>query len=186
MPKIQHNRILGLFLMCLFMVSITSCEDLGKSAANLIYGKYEMPTPYVTPLAQGTNYLFLTPYPEGTPIFDEASCQSMAGESFRLKVLVEYQLFKTLRGTTGGTSRKDMPPTIDEMRKLHDEVLALETPAGCEIYDDLQFHIGAEIDQTIRALVSFRNSESNEVMLDYFNEASAHQIIIDKILNRTY
>jgi hypothetical protein len=185
MRKNQHTKILGVLLMVQFIILNAGCKDLGKNAANLIYGKYEMPTPYVTSLALGTNYLSLTPYPEETPIFDEESCKGFAGESFRLEVLVQYQLFNTLRGTTGGTSRKDLPPTIDEMKKLHDAVQALETPAGCDIYAELKFHIGAEIDQTIRALVSFRNSE-DDAMLDYFNEASAHMVNVEWILDHSH
>jgi hypothetical protein len=185
MAKKQRYRISGLLMIFLFMILTAGCEALGKSAALLISGTYEVPTPYVTPLAQGTAYISFTPYPQGSPVFDKESCTSVEGYSFRLDLQIQYDSFRELRGTTGETSRQDLPPVIDEMRKLHDDVRAMEPPAACEIYADLQYHVGAEIDQTIRAFVSFRNGEPNEVMMDYFNEAFAHEAVVEKILSMT-
>jgi hypothetical protein len=185
MPKNRLCKIFGFVFIILLPISLTGCGDLGKSAANLIYGKYGTPTSYVTPLLQGTANVSFTPYPQVTPVVDKESCTAMEGYAFRLELQIQYSLFKKLRGTTGGTSRKDMPPIIDEMRKIHSDVWALELPEGCEIFTDLQYHLGADIDQTIRALVSFRNSEPDEVMTDYFNEASAHEAVVEEILSMT-
>jgi hypothetical protein len=173
-----------LVLVFLTLISMAGCEEFNRFSVHLIEGTYEVPTPYITPVARGDNYLIVTPFPEGTPTLDKERCFTMEGDDYLIKTQVTYHLFKVLRGTTGEAKRKGIPDIVDEMRNLHSEIQALEPPEDCEILIEYGYHIEAEIDQTIRALIAFRNVEPEEVMMDYFNEAFFHQKVVQELLDR--
>jgi hypothetical protein len=182
--KCRLHKISVPVLVFLASVSMAGCEEFNRFSVHLIEGTYEVPTPYITPVAGGSNYLTVTPFPEGTPILDKERCFTMEGDDYLIKSQVTYHLFKLLRGTTGEAKRKDIPAIVDEMRSLHSEIQALEPPEDCEILIEYGYHIEAEIDQTIRALIAFRNVEPDEVMLDYFNEALFHQKVVQELFDR--
>lgn len=177
-------KVALLVLVFLALISMASCEEVNRFSVHLIEGTYEVPTPYITPVARGSNYLTVTPFPEGTPMFDRERCLTMEGDDYLLESRMTYQLFKVLRGTTGEAKRKEIPAIVDEMRKLHSEIQALEPPEDCEILIEYGYHIEAEIDQTIRALIAFRNVEPDDVIMDYFNEAFFHQKVVQELLDR--
>ncbi|MCJ7569693.1 MAG: hypothetical protein MUO58_19465 [Anaerolineales bacterium] len=182
-----QNKILKMalhVLVFLGMLSIAGCEEYGRRAFQLIQGTYEVPTPYITPVAHGTSHLLITPFPHGTPVFNKDRCFILGGDTYLVELHIQYRLFEVLRGTTGEKDREDLPPIIDEMSEIHGKIRALEPPSDCEILDVLRYHIEAEIDQTIRALVVFRNLEPEETMMDYFNEALFHKTVIQELFTR--
>ena len=181
-----QNKLLKMALLVLAflgMLSIAGCEEYGRRSFQLIQGTYEVPTPYITPVAQGTSHLLITPFPHGTPVFNKDRC-FILGDAYLIELQVQYRLFEVLRGTIGEKDREDMPPIIDEMREIHGKIRSFELPSDCEILDVLRYHIEAEIDQTLRALVVFRNLEPDETMMDYFNEALFHKTVIQELFMR--
>ena len=184
MAQNKLRKITLLVLVFLGMLSIAGCEELNRRSFQLIHGTYEVPTPYITPVAHGTSNLLLTPFPHGTPVFNKDHCFTLAGDAYLIELQVRYRLFEVLRGTTGEADREDMPPIIDEMREIHGKIRALEPPSDCEILAVLRYHIEAEIDQTIRALAVFRNVEPDETMMDYFNEALFHTKVVQELFKR--
>lgn len=182
-----QNKLLKIALLVLVflgMLSIAGCEEFNRRTFQLIHGTYEVPTPYITPVSHGTSNLLITPFPHGTPVFNKDRCFTLAGDTYLIELQVRYRLFEVLRGTTGEADREDMPPIIDEMREIHGKIRALEPPSDCEILVVLRYHIEAEIDQTIRALVVFRNVEPEETMMDYFKEALFHKTVVQELFKQ--
>ena len=170
-----QNKLLKMALIVLAflgMLSIAGCEEFNRRTFQFLHGTYEVPTPYITPVAHGT------------PVFNKDRCFTLAGDAYLIKLQVQYRLFEVLRGIAIEADREDMPPIIDEMREIHGKIRALEPPSDCEILVVLRYHIEAEIDQTIRALVVFRNVEPEETMMDYFNEALFHKTVVQELFKR--
>jgi len=182
MVQDKLTRIAFLVLALFVLGSTVGCEGAARQFTLLLHGDYQVPTPYITPAARGTPHLLMTPFPQGVPPFDQEKCSTPAGDAYLREAQVLYRQFGLLRSTVGKTKRQDLPPTIDEMREIHGHFRSLELPGSCEILAALDYHMQAEVDQTIRALVAFRNLESKEVMTDYFNEASFHQAAVQHLV----
>jgi len=143
-----QNKLLRMSLLVLALLAILSgagCKGITKRFTLLLHGTYEVPTPYITP------------FPHETPVFDKEKCATMTGRAYFTKAQALYQMFRALKGAAGKAKRKDLPPIIDEMREIHGKFHALKPPPECEIFVVLDTHIEAEMDQTIRAFIAFRN-----------------------------
>jgi hypothetical protein len=185
-----HKPLLKATLLTLIFLTITltaGCQDFFKRTTLLISGSYETPTPYLTPVANGTPALLVTPYPQRTPIFDGEICLTSAGNQYLLDAGLLYYTFKGLRSEANEVSREDLPPIIDEMREIHADFRALVPPSECEIIAELDLAYEAEVDQSIRGFVAFRNLEPEEVWINYYlNEALFYNQRVEELLARIY
>lgn len=181
-----QNKLLRTCLVVLALLGIlsgTGCEAT-KRFTLFLHGTYEVPTPYITPVARGTPAALITPFAHETPVFDKEECATIGGETYFTKAQAFYQLFRALKGPASKASREDLPPIIDEMREIHGKFQALKQPAGCEMFVVLHTHIEAEMDQTVRAFIAFRNLEPQETMMEYLNEALLHSRKVEELLEQ--
>jgi len=181
------NKLLRIGLLVLALLAILSsagCKEAAKRFTLLLHGTYEVPTPYITPVARGTPAAFITPFPHETPVFDKEKCATMVGEAYFTEAQALYQMFRTLKGPASKASREDLPPIIDEMREIHGKFQALKPPPECEVFVVLGTHIEAEMDQTIRAFIAFRNLEPEEAVMEYLNEALLHSRKVEELLEQ--
>lgn len=182
-----RNRVVRIGLPVLALMAgllATGCTDLSKRFTLLMHGTYEVPTPYITPVARGAPAAFITPFAHETPAFLRETCATIAGKTHFTKAQAFYQVFGVLKGSAAKASREDLPPIIDEMRQVHGKFEALEAPAKCEIFVVIDTHIEAEMDQTIRAYVAFRNLEPQDTVMDYLNEALLHSKKVQELLGQ--
>ena len=183
----MQNKLLKTGLLVLAVLVILSgagCE-LTKRFTLLLHGTYEVPTPYITPVARGSPAgAIIRPFPHETPVFEEKECTTTAGKTYFTEAQALYQRFRTLRAQANKASREDLPPIIDEMREIHGQSQALKPPADCEIFVVLATHIEAEMDQTIRAFIAFRNLEPEETWKGYLNEMLLHCKKIEELLEQ--
>ncbi len=187
----NRYRPLLLFLCCaaLLWVSLAAgCMDLGRRTAKLLISGMDTPTPYYTPALQGTPSWAATPFPQGTPVYDQDLCQ-MDGEGYKylLDIAVAYYPFDHgLRKEASESDHDELPPVIDEMKAIHSELGTLNPPPECEIMVVLDQAYEAEVDQTIRAFVAFYNAEPEEVWMDFLTEATFYNAQVKSLLNRIY
>ncbi len=187
MFKPSPSKITLLILASLMILLNTGCQTLGKRAAMLIYGEYSTPIPYITPVAQGTPHFLVTPYPEGTPVYDVDLCYTEQGSLYEIDAASLYYSFQGLLKKAGDASRQELTPIIDEMRTIHEQFRALEPPPECELLVELDYAYEAEIDQTLRAFIAFRNGEPEEIWQGYyFNEALFYDARVKELLRQIH
>lgn len=174
-------------MVFLTFILTTGCQHFFKRSALLTSGSYETPTPYLTPIANGTPAIRFTPYPRGAPVFDAGICRTVAGNQYLFRAGRLYYIFKVFRSTANEVSREDLPSLIDEMRGIHEDFRDLDPPSDCEILVELDFAYEAEIDQTLRGYIAFHNLEPEEIWLNYyFNEALFYNERVEELLDRIY
>jgi hypothetical protein len=186
MMKTHFFKPVFLMLALLILMVSPGCMDLFRGTTRLIEGTFDTPTPYITLMAHGTPHLHVTPYPQGTPVFDSEKCVTNEGQEYLFDAALIYYSFKELRRKANEAAREDLPPIIDEMRDVHGEFRILNPPSDCETLVELDYAYEAEVDQTIRAYVAFRNLELEDVWQDYFNEALFYNLRIQEFLNQSY
>ena len=174
----------GLFLLILLLNA--GCADFFRGTTRIIAGTYDTPTPYITPATGGLPHNIVTPFPQGTPVFDTEKCLTVAGNDYLLNAEILYYTFKGLHKKANETSREDLPPIIDEIREIHEELQGLDPPSDCEMFLALDYAYKAEIDQTIRGFVAYRNLEDDEVWLDFFNEGMFFNAVVSELLDRIF